>query len=687
MDEQPTKVKVDLKIVKTDPKKWAEEIDVGVLEALIKKACDVYYNTENVIFTDEIYDILYEILEKREPNSIVLKEVGSEVPDENDIYKNNFDEADISKVIKEDYDNDTEIFKLVDHVKKVKLPIWMGSMDKKKSRDSIRSWLKNYNDSEEIYNSFYILSEKLDGASALITYTDGGIKMYTRGNGHVGRDISNMAQHMTLPPYNDMIDGVSVRGEIVVSKDNFELSKERYATSRAMVNGIMGSKITQRKFIRRLDFVAFELVNPILRTYEQFMILKRLGFKIPKFEKVTLTQIDTWDDEEDDKNRVKNSFLYNALRRFRENANYDIDGIIVSHNKVYPRNKSGNPENSFAFKYNSLGIMTTIKNIKWKPSKHGYLIPTIEIEPVNLGSIVKQTTGFNAKYILDNKLGPGSKIRVVLSGDVIPYVSEIIESTEAQMPKSKYVWNKNKVNILIKDPEEDADYLQKVMLTFFRTINVENLSTGLIKKMVNKGYNTINKIINMTLFDFMTLDGVKEILANKLHTNIHKIVDYPIEASLIMSGSLKFGHGFGKKKFDAILEKYPKIYEMKNVNYEMIESIPGFSELTAKQFVDSLDNFKIFLEEHCSLQLIVIENNIDKEGIFKDKKIVLTGVRDEVVKEFIIQNGGTISNSISKNTHMLISEELDVTNAKTTTAQMLGIPIFTNKSFKLQYNV
>ena len=45
--------------------------------------------------------------------------------------------------------------------------------------------------------------------------------MYTRGNGHVGRDISNMAQHMSLPPYNDMIDGVSVRGEIVVSKENF----------------------------------------------------------------------------------------------------------------------------------------------------------------------------------------------------------------------------------------------------------------------------------------------------------------------------------------------------------------------------------------------------------------------------------------------------------------------------------
>ena len=687
MDEQPTKVKVDLKIVKTDPKKWAEEIDIGVLEALIKKACDVYYNTENVIFTDEIYDILYEILERRDPDSEVLKEVGSEVADENDIYKNNFDEVDVSKVVKEDYDNDTEIFKLVDHVKKVKLPIWMGSMDKKKSRDSIRSWLKNYNDTEEIYNSYYILSEKLDGASALITYQDNGIKMYTRGNGHVGRDISNMAQHMSLPPYNDMIDGVSVRGEIVVSKENFELSKERYATSRAMVNGIMGSKITQRKFIRRLDFVAFELINPILRTYEQFMILKRLGFKIPKFEKVTLQQIDSWDDEEQDDNRVKNSFLYNALKRFRENANYDIDGIIVSHNKVYPRNKSGNPEQSFAFKYNALGVITKIRNIKWKPSKHGYLIPTIEIEPVNLGSIVKQTTGFNAKYIQDNKLGPGSKIRVVLSGDVIPYVSEIVESTEAQMPKSKYIWNKNKVNILIKDPEEDDEYLQKVILTFFRTINVENLSTGLIKKMVNNNYNTINKIINMSLFDFMTLDGVKDVLANKLHTNIHKVVDHPIEASLIMSGSLKFGHGFGKKKFDAILEKYPKIYEMKNVSYEMIESIPGFSELTAKQFVDSLDEFKIFLEEHCSLQLTFTQNNIDKEGIFKDKKIVLTGARDEVVKEFIIQNGGIISNSISKNTHMLITQELDVTNSKTTAAQMLGIPIFTNKSFKTQYNV
>ena len=42
----------------------------------------------------------------------------------------------------------------------------------------------------------------------------------------MSEEIFLTAQHMNLPPYNDMIDGVSVRGEIVVSKENFELSKE-----------------------------------------------------------------------------------------------------------------------------------------------------------------------------------------------------------------------------------------------------------------------------------------------------------------------------------------------------------------------------------------------------------------------------------------------------------------------------
>ena len=47
--------------------------------------------------------------------------------------------------MKEDYDNDTEIFK-VNHVKgKITyVKAWI-----KKSRDSIRSWLKTYNDNEE----------------------------------------------------------------------------------------------------------------------------------------------------------------------------------------------------------------------------------------------------------------------------------------------------------------------------------------------------------------------------------------------------------------------------------------------------------------------------------------------------------------------------------------------------------
>ena len=75
--------------------------------------------------------------------------------------------------------------------------------------------------------------------------------------------------------------------------------------------------------------------------------------------------------------------------KYRNQSNYDIDGIIITHDKIYPRNTSKNPKYSFAFKSNSLGVLTTVKKIIWNTSKHGYLIPIIEVEPINLDSIIK----------------------------------------------------------------------------------------------------------------------------------------------------------------------------------------------------------------------------------------------------------------------------------------------------------
>ena len=74
---------------------------------------------------------------------------------------------------------------------KVKLPYEMWSMDKiKPSTDAVEKWKKKY-------TGPYVVSAKLDGISALYVSEDGKApKLYTRGNGKEGQDISQMIPYL-----------------------------------------------------------------------------------------------------------------------------------------------------------------------------------------------------------------------------------------------------------------------------------------------------------------------------------------------------------------------------------------------------------------------------------------------------------------------------------------------------------
>jgi DNA ligase (NAD+) len=66
---------------------------------------------------------------------------------------------------------------------------------------------------------------------------------------------------------------------------------------------------------------------------------------------------------------------------------------------------------------------TEVLKVVWEVSKDGYLKPTVNFEPVNIGgSIIQYATGFNAAWIHENGIGPGAFIDIIRSGDVIPYI-------------------------------------------------------------------------------------------------------------------------------------------------------------------------------------------------------------------------------------------------------------------------
>jgi DNA polymerase beta len=128
------------------------------LSKMIRDANDGYYCNNKPIMTDNEYDILREFTLKKHPKNKAALEGHTEC-------------------------------NIAVEKSKVTLPYQMWSMDKiKPDTDALAKWMSKN-------SGPYTLSCKLDGVSGMYSTEGGAPKLYTRGNGVVGQDVSHMIRN------------------------------------------------------------------------------------------------------------------------------------------------------------------------------------------------------------------------------------------------------------------------------------------------------------------------------------------------------------------------------------------------------------------------------------------------------------------------------------------------------------
>ncbi len=632
--------------IKTFAKKFKEE-GINLIEQsseeqlakIIKEANKLYYN-ENPIFNDNEYDIIKEFVEEKYPTNKVLSEIG----------------APVSKK------------------EKVTLPYFMGSMDKLKSEEAVNKWV-------EKYPSDYIISAKLDGVSGLYSTENGIPKLYTRGNGKVGQDVTHLIPYLKLP--QDL--GLTIRGEFIIEKQIFDqFYKAEFANPRNFVSGIINSKTINKDKLNHIDFVAYEVITPVLPIREQIKLLSSKQVECVLSEEKDILSVD---------------FLSKLLVSWRESYKYEIDGIIVTHNKVYER-KEKNPEYSFAFKMILTEQIAEAKVVQviWNPSKDGYLKPKIQIEPIHLGGVkIEYATAFNAKFIEDKKLGIGALVKIIRSGDVIPYIMEVTQpATEIKFPDIPYYWNDTHIDIILENISDNSVVLNKNITMFFTTLNVKQLSEGNVKRIINSGYSNVPAILKMSVGDFLKVEGFKDKTAENIFKSIKEKVNSS-SLSTFMVGSNIFGHGFGKKKFDIILKAYPNILTdsiESNIIEERLLSVKGIALKTAKDFCNKKDKFVEFMKD-CDLHdKLLIDTakmslvEIDDEHVLFEKNIVFTGFRDKELIDLLEKKYSVkITSSVNSKTFALVVKDISEDNSKIKKATELKKPVYTKDDFISKFNL
>lgn len=554
---------------------------------------------------------------------------------------------------------------------KATLPYEMGSMDKiKPDTNEILSWTKKY-------KGPYVLSCKLDGVSGLYSTEGSTPKLYTRGDGKVGQDISYLIPYLKLPKNKNLV----IRGEFIIEKNVFEAKyNNEFANPRNMVAGIINHKTIDKNKIADVHFVAYEVIKPILNPSEQMEFLRndlKTECVLNRLEKT-----------------ISNELLSQLLIDNRRVYKYEIDGMIVTNDNVYER-KSGNPEHAFAFKMvlSEQLAEATVVDVIWSPSKDGYLKPRVQILPINLGGVkIEYATGFNGAFIQNNKIGIGAVIKIVRSGDVIPHILNVtVPAAAPKMPTQTYKWNSTKVDIILENADQDETVREKNITGFFKGIEVEGLGSGNISRIIEANYDTVPKIINMTIEDFLKVEGFKSTMANKIYNGIK---EKTAAASLVtlMSASNLFGRTLGEKKIELIMNEYPDILISNETNPQKIQkvlSVKGIAEKSATIFVESIEVFINFIKE-CGLEHKLNQSknkdlSIQVDSPLFNKTIIMTGFRDKILEDKIKNAGAKIGSSVSKNTFVVIVKHLEEDTGKASDAKKLGVQLITIEDFNNKY--
>ena len=562
----------------------------------------------------------------------------------------------------------------------VKLPYWMGSMDKYKPQHEkeLDRWMKKY-------KGPYVVSDKLDGVSGMLA---NGV-LYTRGNGYEGRNISHLIEHLKIP--KNIPENCVIRGEIILTKCDFNIIVDKgikLSNPRNTVAGQTNSKNPNKNIFEYMRFVAYEVIEPRLHANEQIEFLKKIGFNT----------VHTEINEE-----ISVDILTHMLKVRRKESPFEIDGIIVTDaSQKHGVNKSGNPDFAFAFKLPTQEVTTIVKHIEWKISKDKFVIPTVVCEPVALGGVtIQRATGFNAKFIIDNGIGSGAEIKIMRSGDVIPYISDVIKRVEPQMPSYKYEFTTNGLHIIVKSEEDDPELALEIKLKEFentvKKLDIDGLKGKTIKKLFDARIRSLKKLFNLDsdAVKALNLSGFGD---KSIKTLIDGIAKKKSELNCVqlMEASNSFGNGFALKTLQLIYNKFPDFMKSKPT-VEQLTAIEGIGNVMAEKFVDNIDAFIKYLQDNeLALYCDVKKNAVitaekqkkaeSKTGKFANMKFLFTGGKDKELIAFIESNGGTVEGTWSKSIDVLITAKPDTQSTKYKKAIANNTTVMSVEDFKTKYS-
>jgi NAD-dependent DNA ligase len=543
----------------------------------------------------------------------------------------------------------------------VDLPIPLPSLNKIKPDGSLEKWLAKFG------APAYHVSVKLDGCSALWLPATG--KLYTRGDGMRGRDIS------AFVPYIQGLASTSgsmmaVRGELIMRTDSPVIPPGKLA--RNIVAGALNRKDADPALFSAIRFVAYELVAPADQPpAEAFKQMRRAGFECARDS--VLKAADMTPDS-----------LSELFSTVEVKSEYQLDGIVVAPNMArlagweseVRKGAAVNPADRVAWKtrLTASTATTTVRTVEWNISHGGMLIPRVLFDTVTLaGANIGAATGLHGRWIHDNAVGPGAQIEVRRAGDVIPQIIAVHVAAPAgpSMPPA-YTWDGVHVRPVVGAQMEEHAMIQ---LTHALTeLGAENVGPGIVAKLYAAGFRTLRQIYAATPADLAAhVAGVKAAGAQKIYAGLRVKQDSWSELTFLLA-SCCMPRGVGHSKLKPLLEieSDPAAWTVAALT---TARPAGLSATTIEAIVAAVPAYLAWRAE-TGFTAAAPTALAATAPTGPTMTVVFTGFRDKALEAALQAAGHTVAASVTKKTtHLAHADGADTTSVKFQKAQDLGITI------------
>ena len=561
------------------------------------------------------------------------------------------------------------------------------------------------------------ISWKLDGLTLVVTYDSGKLtKVVTRGNGHIGTNITHLSKAINgIPQKIDYKGHTVIRGEAVISYDDFDKflieSGEDYANPRNLASGSLTLKDVEEVRQRHIQWIPFTLVHTdeeIVSWGDRMTWLEQQGFH--PVERRLINHPDLASVE---------SCLAAFTQEVTSKQNpYPVDGLVICYDDTeYAQTGSITGHHAtragLAFKWQDEAAETILQEIEWSCAA-STISPVAIFRPVELeGTTVKRASLCNISEC--ERLGIGSKgteISVIKANKIIPKVIKV-NRTEGtlEIPQECPVCHA-KTEIRISEASgtktlhcTNNECPAKQLKKFARFVskegmNIDGISEQTLAKFINLGWISeyadlydlkihIRELAQMEGFGEKSASNIIHSIEKSANVEAHRLLyalNIPL-CGLDVCKRLLSAYPIDELVAESIKQTGDLFDPMKEAS-EVFAHINGIGPEKSASFVNWFrDAHNMERYSHLREKIKVTQASNEPTGNkCEGQTFVITGDvhhfknRNEL-KAYIESQGGKVASAVSGSTSFLINNDITSTSGKNQKAQQLGIPIISEDDF------